>query len=87
MKSQALLDLCYAEDADAEVDLNVVMTSTGEFIELQGSGEEATFTEEQLAKMIGLAKTGLRQLFDRQQTALKESGSTEWVGRGPQMPG
>ncbi|MBI2946950.1 MAG: ribonuclease PH [Verrucomicrobia bacterium] len=87
VNGQALLDLCYAEDAYAEVDLNVVMTSTGEFIELQGSGEEATFTEEQLAKMIGLAKTGLRQLFERQQMSLKASGGTEWVGRGLQTPG
>lgn len=81
VKGQALLDLCYAEDAGAEVDLNVVLTSTGEFIELQGSGEEATFTESQLAQMIDLAKTGLRQLFERQGTALKARNGTEWVGR------
>jgi ribonuclease PH len=86
VKSRALLDLCYTEDADAEVDLNVVLTSAGEFIELQGSGEEATFTEAQLGQMIDLAKTGLRQLFAWQESALKEGGGTEWVGCGSQGP-
>lgn len=76
-----LLDLCYAEDAAAEADMNVVMTSAGEFIEVQGSGEEATFTEAQLAKMLELAKAGIRQLFERQRAALKAGGGTEWVGR------
>ncbi|MFO1499969.1 MAG: ribonuclease PH [Verrucomicrobiota bacterium] len=65
-----LLDLCFTEDAAAQVDMNLVMTGTGEFIELQGSGEEATFTEAQLAQMVTLGKAGLRQLFDLQKTAV-----------------
>jgi len=52
VQKQALLDLCYEEDVAAEVDLNLVMDSGGEFIELQGTGEEATFSEEQLAEML-----------------------------------
>jgi ribonuclease PH len=69
---QPMLDLCYTEDAAAEVDLNVVMNSAGEFIELQGSGEEATFSETQLADMLGLAKSGVKSLLQVQQAALLE---------------
>jgi ribonuclease PH len=65
-----LLDLCYTEDAAAEVDMNLVMNSAGEFIELQGSGEESTFSEEQLARMLALGKAGIRELLAAQQAAL-----------------
>src|SRR5262245_62443230 len=67
---QPVLDLCYTEDAAAEVDLNLVMNAAGEFIELQGTGEEATFSEPQLAGMLALGKTGIRQLLAAQQAAL-----------------
>jgi ribonuclease PH len=67
---QVLLDLCFTEDAAAQVDMNVVMTGSGEFVELQGSGEEATFTDQQLAAMVAAAKGGLHQLFEAQRTAL-----------------
>jgi ribonuclease PH len=67
---RALLDLCYVEDAAAEVDMNIVMTEAGEFIELQGAGEEATFDESQLAGMLSLGKAGIRQLFKAQRAAL-----------------
>lgn len=70
VNGEALLDLCYAEDAAAEVDMNVVMTGSGEFIEVQGSGEESTFTEGQLAAMLDVSKRGLRQLFELQEAAL-----------------
>ncbi|MGO8679210.1 MAG: ribonuclease PH [Limisphaerales bacterium] len=65
-----LLDLCYTEDAEAAVDMNLVMNGAGEFIELQGSGEEATFTQSQLAAMMGLGKTGIEQLLRAQQEVL-----------------
>jgi ribonuclease PH len=68
----ALLDLCYTEDAAAAVDFNLVMNSAGEFIELQGSGEEATFTEEQLAQLLTLGKQGIRDLLALQRAALGE---------------
>jgi len=64
------LDLCYAEDAAASVDFNLVMNADGELVELQASGEEATFTESQLAMLIGLGKAGIRQLLEAQQQAL-----------------
>jgi ribonuclease PH len=64
------LDLCYTEDAGAEVDLNLVMTDAGEFIELQGTGEEATFTDAQLTDMLTLAKAGVGELLAAQQAAL-----------------
>jgi len=68
--NQPLLDLCYTEDAAAEVDMNLVMNSIGEFIELQGSGEESTFSEDQLAKLLSLGKSGIRELLAAQQAAL-----------------
>jgi ribonuclease PH len=65
-----LLDLCYTEDAAAEVDMNLVMNSVGEFIELQGSGEESTFSEKQLADLLALGKAGIHDLLAAQQAAL-----------------
>lgn len=67
---QPMLDLCYVEDAGAAVDMNLVMNAAGEFIELQGSGEEATFNETQLADMLRLGREGIRELLALQQTAL-----------------
>src|SRR5208282_1506406 len=70
VNGRPLLDLCYTEDAAATVDMNLVMNSAGEFIELQGSGEEATFTESQLADLLALGKTGIRELLAAQEKAL-----------------
>ena len=70
VNDQVLLDLCYAEDVAATVDMNIVMTSKGEFVEVQGSGEEATFTDTQLSEMLALAKGGIRQLFAAQEAAV-----------------
>lgn len=69
---QPLLDLCYTEDVAASVDMNLVMNSAGEFIELQGSGEEATFSETQLAAMLAIGKTGIRDLLAIQQKAIAQ---------------
>ena len=68
----ALLDLCYTEDVAATVDMNLVMNAAGEFIELQGSGEEATFTDAQLADLLALGKTGIRELLAAQQAAIAQ---------------
>ena len=73
VKKQCLLDLCYVEDAAAEVDLNLVMNGAGAFIEVQGSGEESTFDEAQLAQMLAFGKTGIRELLVRQQAAIETS--------------
>jgi ribonuclease PH len=70
LDGQPLLDLCYVEDAAAEVDLNLVMNAAGQFIEVQGSGEEATFSEEQLSKMLALGKSGIKTLLAAQRAAL-----------------
>ena len=67
---ETLLDLCYTEDVAAAVDFNLVMNSKGEFIELQGTGEEATFTEAQLAGLLASGKGGIRQLLAAQTAAL-----------------
>ena len=67
-----MLDLCYTEDAAAEVDLNLVMNAAGEFIELQGTGEEATFSEGQLMDILALGKGGIRELLEAQQAALAD---------------
>src|ERR1700685_3228839 len=57
-----LLDLAYVEDKDAEVDFNIVMTGQGRFVEVQGSGEEATFSHDQLQELVALAGKGLKEL-------------------------
>ena len=67
---QPLLDLCYTEDVAATVDLNLVMNSAGEFIELQGSGEEATFSEKQLHELLALGRSGICELLAAQAKAL-----------------
>ena len=64
------LDLNYELDVAAEVDLNVIMTGRGQFVELQGCGEEATFSEEQLQQLVSLAKQGINELNRRQREAL-----------------
>jgi len=58
-----VLDLAYTEDRDAQVDFNVVMTGQGRFVEVQGTGEESTFSQEQLDLLLGLAQKGLREIF------------------------
>ncbi len=67
-----VLDLCYVEDVAASVDMNIVMNAAGEFIEVQGTGEEATFTREQLDSLLEFGKTGVRQLLDGQNQALSQ---------------
>lgn len=65
-----VLDLNYEEDFKALVDMNIVMTGTGEFVEIQGNGEESTFSFDQLQTMLGLAQEGLAEIFDKQKEAL-----------------
>lgn len=66
----AILDLNYHEDSRALVDMNVIMTGAEEFVELQGTGEEATFTRAQLNELLDLATAGINQLFESQKEAL-----------------
>ncbi|NLN98015.1 MAG: ribonuclease PH [Eubacteriaceae bacterium] len=68
----SLLDLCYVEDVEAAVDMNIVMTSGGEIVEIQGTGEERPFTEGEMQELIALGKKGLQQLFQMQKEALNQ---------------
>ncbi|MER2459631.1 ribonuclease PH [Bacillus subtilis] len=68
-----LLDLNYEEDSSAEVDMNVIMTGSGRFVELQGTGEEATFSREDLNGLLGLAEKGIQELIDKQKEVLGDS--------------
>jgi ribonuclease PH len=68
---QAVLDLGYAEDAEADVDCNIVGTASGAFVEIQGTAERRPFSDAQLAELLALAKSGLAFLREAQQTALE----------------
>jgi|TARA_B100002003_G_scaffold226361_1_gene233088 ribonuclease PH len=67
-----LLDLCYDEDSSAEADFNIVMTSDGEFVEIQGTAETKPFSKETIDSVLALAEKGIKQLFQAQKSALKE---------------
>lgn len=66
----SMLDLCYEEDFAAKVDMNVVLTGEGEYVELQATGEQQTFSEKELAEMISQAKKGINQLTKLQKKVL-----------------
>jgi ribonuclease PH len=69
-KGQAVLDLDYAEDSSAETDMNVVMTETGGFVEVQGTAEGAPYTQDELNQMLTLAKKGIEELTAIQKASL-----------------
>ncbi len=73
VKGKALLDLDYNEDKAASVDMNLVMTEEGQFVEVQGSGEESTFSELEFAQMLAVGKKGIAELVAAQQAVLGES--------------
>jgi ribonuclease PH len=73
--SSCLLDLDYSEDSRAEVDMNVVMTGGGRFIEVQGTAEGMPFTRTELDELLELARSGIAELADRQQEVLSEPPS------------
>jgi ribonuclease PH len=64
-----ILDLCYDEDSSAEVDMNVVMTGSGRFVELQATAEKTSFDDVQLARLLEMARRGITELFDIQKKA------------------
>ncbi len=66
-----LLDLCYEEDSKAAVDMNVVMTDEGHFVEVQGTGEDAPFTQRQMTVMLKLAREGIAELLAIQKKVLQ----------------
>jgi ribonuclease PH len=76
---EVLLDLCYEEDSRAYVDLNLVMTGEGHFVEVQGTGEKAPFSKDQLRQMLAAGEQGVRELIDYQKDVL---GQLAWrIGR------
>ena len=70
VKGTPMLDLCYEEDSRAEVDMNVVMTAAGRFVEVQATAEQTPFDDADLARLIELAKGGIRQLIEMQKKAV-----------------
>jgi ribonuclease PH len=69
---EIMSDICYEEDSRAGVDMNIVMTSAGEFVEVQGAAEGATFSRETLDQMLATAEASIRQIFEAQKTAVEE---------------
>ena len=72
IESTSILDLAYAEDSTAEVDMNIVCTGAGKFIEIQGTAEREPFTRDQMNEMLALAEKGIGDLFQIQRNALRE---------------
>lgn len=70
LKEEVLLDLTYEEDSLADVDMNVAMTGSGRFVEIQGTGEESSFSEEDLQKLLAIAKLGIAQVLEVQKKAV-----------------
>lgn len=70
---EVVLDLNYIEDSGAQVDMNVVMTGNGEFVELQGTGEESTFSYNELQDLLKIAQSGITELFEEQKSVLGEA--------------
>ncbi len=70
VNGEELLDLCYIEDSSAEVDMNVIMTDKGEFIELQATGEKSSFSKKQLDKLLNLAESGIHELIKAQNEVI-----------------
>jgi ribonuclease PH len=74
---KTVLDLPYEEDSRAEVDMNLVMTGSGEFVEVQGTAEHKPFTQDQLATLCGLGLRGIQQLCELQTRALEAERGEE----------
>ena len=74
---ETILDLCYEEDSTADVDMNIVMTNKGEFVEVQGSGEESTFSQDEFMNLVSMATKGCQNLYNIQRDALGEEISGE----------
>ncbi|NDI37171.1 ribonuclease PH [Chengkuizengella sediminis] len=72
VNEKALLDLNYKEDSTAKVDMNVVMTGQGKFVELQGTGEDAPFSKEEFTELVDLAESGIQTIIQLQKDALGE---------------
>ena len=77
---EKLLDLCYEEDSNAKVDMNIIGTDDGQFVEIQGTGEEAPFTRSELNEILDLGEKGIKQMIQLQKDCLKMDAL--WIGTG-----
>ncbi|WP_349645177.1 ribonuclease PH [Clostridium autoethanogenum] len=75
-----MLDLCYLEDSRAQVDMNIVMTDSGEFVEIQGTGEQIPFTRDDLQELLRLGEKGINNMIHAQKESLKMDSL--WIGTG-----
>lgn len=75
-----ILDLCYEEDSKAQVDMNIIMTDEGEYVEVQGTGEESPFSRQELNEILDLGEKGIKQMIHVQKEALKMDAL--WIGTG-----
>jgi ribonuclease PH len=80
IKDTKVLDLCYLEDSTAKVDMNIVMTDEGEYIEVQGTGEESPFSRKDLDELLALGEKGTKHMIQIQKDALKMD--CLWIGTG-----
>jgi ribonuclease PH len=71
VKGKPVLDLCYEEDSQADVDFNAVMTASGKFVEIQGTAEKEPFSRKQLDELLKLAEKGIGDVMKAQQKALR----------------
>ncbi|QAA31209.1 ribonuclease PH [Clostridium manihotivorum] len=80
LNDEKIIDLCYEEDSKAKVDMNIVMTDGGEFIEVQGTGEESPFSRKDLDELLSLGEKGVKHIIQAQKDVLKKDSL--WIGTG-----
>lgn len=80
LSGEKILDLCYEEDSKAMVDMNIIMTDEGEFVEVQGTGEEKPFSRGELNELLDLGEKGIKQMIQVQKDSLKMDAL--WIGTG-----
>ncbi|HSN58406.1 MAG TPA: ribonuclease PH [Clostridiaceae bacterium] len=80
VSGETLVDLCYEEDSKAKVDMNIIMTDSGEFVEIQGTGEESPFSRAELNELLELGEKGIKQVIQAQKDSLKMDSL--WIGTG-----
>ncbi|MGL4850134.1 MAG: ribonuclease PH [Clostridium sp.] len=80
VNGEKVIDLCYEEDSKAKVDMNIIGTDEGEFVEVQGTGEESPMTRAELNELLDLGEKGLKQMINVQKAALKMDAL--WIGTG-----
>lgn len=80
VNNDKLLDLCYTEDSKAQVDMNIAMTDDGEFVEIQGTGEQKPFSRKDLNELMDLAENGIKKMIEIEKRSLKTEAL--WIGTG-----